>query len=168
MKIKVPEYVLKHDLTDQELVFCSFMGYLGRRGAKNVRFYMYSDDIKHILGHVKMQARLPKKTAVEYSAHGGESGGELTSIKKVFRIGMVSYHTWSVEFQAPALAWNQNGSIKYDEVEINDLDAIKIYYYIVGRISGNDIMEEGEPVLSDKTTNKSTVLAPFFKYNFMI
>lgn len=169
MKIKVPEYVLKYNLTDHELVFCSFMGWAGRRGAKKVRWYMYSDDIKHILGHVKEHKSFNKLSASEYNAATSpEAMEKLKNIKQVFNIGMLGFHTYTVDFNAPEDAWNKNGSIRYTEVEINSLDAIKIYYYLVGRISSNEELIQDGTKIENEHARKTTVLAKFFDEHFMI
>lgn len=170
MKIKVPEYVLKHDLTDHELVFCSFMGWAGRRGAKNVRWYMHSDDIKHMLGHVVAGKSPNRKTSIEYHQPDAPNTNVLLEgIRKVFTIGMPSYHTFTVDFNAPDDAWNRNGSIRYAETEINSLEAIKIYYYIIGRISGSDdLIQDGAKFHPVQSTRKSTVVEKFFQEHFMI
>ena len=168
MNIKVPAYALKHNLTDHELVFCSFMGYLGRRGAKNVRFYMYSDDIKHLLGHVKPHKSLNEMVAEEYREQGAMSVAYLEGITKVFKIGMPSYHTWSVDFNMPETEWNRNGSIPYADAKITDIEAIKIYYYMVGRVSGNDIFSDKPLYFEEETSRHTTVLAKFFREHVMI
>ena len=168
MTIKVPAYVLKHNLTDHELVFSSFMGYLGRRGAKHFRFYMYSDDIKHLLGHVKKHKSLDEMVAEEYREHGAMSDEYLENIKKVFHIGMPSYHKWSVSFNCPDDQWNTNGSLPFADVEITNIEAIKVYYYMIGRVSGNNIISDEPIKFDDGTARHTTVLAKFFREHFMI
>lgn len=168
MTIKVPTYVLKYGFNDHELVFSAFMLYLLAKENKHTKFYMWSDDIKRILGHTKKtnNKRLRRPVVEEYRERDGLAMGYLERVLKAFEIGFVDYHTWSVRYIPHTEYEFRNGNIHNTDIEITDQKAINIYYYLVGRINGQNIIEKGRPKLGDNIAIKSTVVVPFFKKHF--
>ena len=166
MKIKVLEYTLEDDLTDHEKVFSCFMAYMqGNHESKNVRYYMYSDDIKHILGHIKPHLSQPRTVAQEYKLHKGL----LDNIQKSFKIGMVNDATWTVEFIQPDDKYKAgNGKMNIVETDIQDIEAIKVYYYLMGRLSGTETILNDGIEMREGNSAKTTVLHSFFKNHAMI
>ena len=166
MKIKVLEYTLEQSMTDHEKVFSSFMGYLDRfHETKDVRFYMSSNDIKHILGHVKPHASKPRMITEEYKLRNPW----LDTISKSFKIGTASASTWFVEFRdCPREYKSQNGSFNLVDTEITDVEAIKVYYYLMGRISGPESIVADGIKIYDGNATRSNQLHPFFKDHALI
>jgi hypothetical protein len=161
MKIKVLEYTLESTLTDHEKVFINFMAYLNRfHETKGVRFYMSSHDIKHILGHIKPHASKTRKITEEYKLRNPW----LDTLSKSFKIGMASSSTWFIEFRdCPAEYKSQNGMYNIVETEITDAEAIKVYYYLMGRLSAPEsVVSKGIKIYDGNATTSST-LHPFFK-----
>ena len=168
MKIKVPAYTLEHDMTDNEKVFCALMAFISSNYSVNhVRYFMYADDIKHILGHTKKHKSKDRLVTLEYKNQNW--GEQLNTIRKLFKIGFISTQTWSVEFRRAKPEYiSRNGKYILEENDIKDLDAIKVYYYLVGRLSGTEeIINEGMEI-SDKYTHETTVLHKCFNDNFML
>ena len=166
MKIKVLEYTLQQSLTDHEKVFSSFMGYLDRfHETKDVRFYMSSNDIKHILGHVKPHASKPRKVTQEYKLRMPW----LDNISKSFKIGMAASSTWFLEFRECSPKYkSQNGMYNLVDTEITDIEAIKVYYYLMGRISATESIVADGIKIFDGNATRATTLHPFYKDHAMI
>jgi hypothetical protein len=166
MKIKVLEYTLEAELTDYEKVFSCFMAYLNRfHETKDVRFYMSSNDIKHILGHTKPHASKTRKITEEYKLRNPW----LDNISKAFKLGMASSSTWFLEFrECPPEYKSQNGMWNIVDAEITDVEAIKVYYYLMGRLSATEsIVSNGIKIFDGNATTSST-LHPFFKDHALI
>ena len=166
MKIKVLEFTLEADLTDHEKVFSCFMGYLNKcHETKDVRFYMSSHDIKHILGHIKPHASKTRKITEEYKLRNPW----LDNISKAFKIGMASSSTWFLEFrECPPEYKSQNGSMNIVDTEITDIEAIKVYYYLMGRLSSPESIVADGIKIYDGNSTRATQLHPFFKDHALI
>ena len=168
MKIKVPTYVLKHKLTDNEKLFCALMTFFAStEGWVKARYYIYSNDIKHILGHVRPHPRLNRLSAEEY--RGIEYGSQLDTIEKIFRIGFFTTQIWGVEFIDPGFEYKAaNGQLLQSETDIEDIEVIKLYYYLIGRLSGTEsIINKGISIKDDINTD-ARALHRFFEDHFML
>ena len=170
MKIKVPTYCTANNLTDHELVFCNLMLFLAvSSGWKGYRYYMWSDDIKHILGITIPHPSRSAITAISLS----NIAPQFTRLKKLFKIGTFNNPQWFVQFpdSLPDEMIAANGHLLKTEVEITDMEAIKVYYYLAGRLSGteqiiNSDIKRIDPDLA--TPIKSSVLHSFYKDHMMI
>ena len=168
MKIKVPAYTLEHNMTDNEKVFCAFMGFISSNYSVNhVRYFMYSDDIKHILAHTKEHKSKNRVSTLDYKNQNWTK--ELDTIREVFNIGFINSHTWSVEFKTAEPKYiSRNGKYILKETDIEDLNAIKCYYYLVGRLSGTEQIIDDGVKIETKYTHQTTVLHRCFEDHFMI
>lgn len=165
MKIKVPEYVLKYNLNDRQLVLCSFMGYIASIGGKSVRYHIHSEDVKRILGHVKKHPTNSTKSTIEYRTF--EHQDCYIDLQKIFRIGMLNYHTYRLEMINYEEHINRNGSLKFASATIQDRGAINVYYYLIGRVTGDtNIISNKEASLYDESGRSISVLEPFFYDEF--
>ena len=170
MKIKVPTYCTAHNLTDRELVFANLMLFFAvQSGWKNYRYYMWSDDIKHILGITTNHPRRQALTSLSIT----NIAPQFDMLKKVFRIGSFNHPQWFVQFPdyLPDDMSAANGALLKTEVEITDIEAIKVYYYLAGRLSGTEtIIDKGRNQIDprDATPDKSSVLHRFYREHLMI
>ena len=170
MKIKVPTYCAAHNLTDRELVFANLMLFIAvQSGWKDYRYYMWSDDIKHILGITTNHPRRQALTSLSITNIAPEFSG----LKKVFQLGTFNNPQWFVQFPnfLPDDMTAANGSLLKTEVEITDIEAIKVYYYLAGRLSGTEtIIDTGRNEIEprDATPDKSSVLHRFYREHLMI
>ena len=173
MKIKMLATGSQYNLNDYEKLFFFFMGFLqNKRATKDVRFYMYSDDIKHILGLVKPHKSKPIMVAEELKLTNHPI---FKNIKKVFRIGVVNTHQWFIQYRRDINTdkyISNNGHWKIVETEITDINVIKLYYYLVGRLSGTEDIVDDNVEIKESSINMtpllSQVLHPFFREHFMI
>ena len=170
MKITVPTYVTQQQLTDRELVFCNLMLFFAvQSGWKHYRYYMWSDDIKHILG-----ITVPHKSRRAVTSSSiSNIAPEFSGLKKVFQLGTFNNPQWFVQF--PEFICNEytarNGALLKTEVEITDIEAIKVYYYLAGRLSGTEtIVDTGRNEIDPReaTPDKSSVLHRFYREHLMI
>ena len=172
MKIKVPTYTLGYGLTDHELVFANLMLFFANDASgafKGYRYYMRSDDIKHILGITYLQDKRNEMSAKALS----NLAPEFDSIKRVFRLGAINFSQWFVQFpdNIPAEYISRNGRLMHTDIELKDLEAIKLYFYLAGRLSGTEsIISESIKILDEKeaTARVSSVMHPFFKEHTLI
>tara|TARA_R110000822_G_scaffold301033_1_gene424659 strand:- start:1338 stop:1844 length:507 start_codon:yes stop_codon:yes gene_type:complete len=168
MKIKVPTYVLEHELTDHEKLFCGVMTFFAStEGWVKARYYMYSNDVKHILGHTRPHKKFPRLSAEEYKSN--EYGSQLNNIEKLFRIGFFTTQRWGIEFIDPGFQYKAaNGQLLQSEIEITDIEVIKLYYYIMGRMSGTEsIINKGISIESEADVS-TRALHRFFEDHAMI
>ena len=127
------------------------------------------EDVKHMLGHVKPHPSENKMSIIEYKYQTQACEDYLKNISKVFRIGMVDYYTWGIEFDMPDEYWYKNGHIIFDEAEITDIEAIKIYYYLAGRCSDNNIFTDTEErIIPNSLAKRSSKIDVFFRDHFML
>jgi len=163
MKILVPEYVKNHNLTDQELVFANLMLYLMKRFGRKMRFYFHAEDVKRVLGLIKQTDNFGVRPIEISSADYIDN--YLGNIRKSFHIGIINYYTWIVEtHNCPNEYMYDNGQLKVCEITIKDQKAIQMYYYLVGRIAGDDIiMKDEKAKIWDTGGAFQGVLAPFFR-----
>lgn len=170
MIIKVPTHVLNENLTDRELVFSALMLFLSRSEGKKWSFNFFSEDVKTILGHFKENpGTMKRKDAVKEYALNGISDN-IGNMAKLFKIGVKNYHTWNVSFpkDLPEDCMYGNGWIKESKVSISDQYAVKVYCYLVGRVSNGTIVSQSEPKLYDKDDRKTKALHPFFYGDFSL
>jgi hypothetical protein len=128
MKIKVPYLASINNLNDRELVFAHFIYYQLRKHGKATNFYMYGSDVRRLLN---------KPTAT-----GDHVDSILERLRKVFKIGSLNLTTFRISFIDNKETVATNGSIRVEEVTIENLDAIKIYFYLIGRVTGMDVTYE--------------------------
>ena len=164
MKIKVPAKALKYDLNEYELLFTCFMAFIVKEyGYKDTRYYMYADDIKHILGQVYKHPS--RRMMVPAQSRGHEAFGKLT---KLFNFGILTQTTYTVEFIRDTEYEHRNGSLKLSEVEINDIEVIKRYYYLIGRVTSEDLVDTNTIIDRRKNAWTDKAVKPFFREYFMI
>ena len=168
MKIKVPAFTLQEELTDNEKVFCAFIAYLSVNYSMNdIRYFMYADDIKHILGHTHKHKSKNRVVSSDYKNQNWSN--ELGTIRKLFKIGFINTQTYAVEVRKPDDKYlARNGKYILKETFIKDINAIKCYYYLVGRLSGTEEIVNDGVKIEDKYTHQTTVLERCFQDNFMI
>ncbi len=164
MKIQVPAYALKYNLNDYELLFCNFMAYLAKDVKyKDARYYMYADDIKHMLGYV---VKDPSKNRMVPDCR--RTHDALGIITRVFKFGIINESTFTVEFIRRPEYNARNGHLNLEEVEITNLEVIKLYYYLVGRLTASDIIDDNVTIERRKKSWTDYALKPFFREHFMI
>lgn len=164
MKIQVPAYALRYNLNDYELLFCNFMAYLSKDVKyKDARYYMYADDIKHMLGYVVKHPSKNKMVPDTRRTHDA-----LGIITKVFKFGIINDCTYTVEFIKRPEYEYRNGALKLVDVEITEVEVMKLYYYLVGRLTSEDIIDDNTTIDRVKKSWTDYALKPFFREHFMI
>ena len=126
MKILVPIDAVNNGLSDRELVLCNLMLSFMKDNGRFVRYYIHTGDLKRILGKVN---------ATFYDTI-------LEGPRKVFTIGILNSYTATIEYKTSKQNIHKNGSIVTGYEEINDLDAIRLYYYLIGRQTGSQLVED--------------------------
>ena len=164
MKIKVPAKALEYNLNEFELLFSCFMAFIAKEyGYKDIRYYMYADDVKHILGAVYKHPT--RRMMVPEQSRSHEQLGNLT---KLFRFGILSQTTYTVEFIKDSDYEFRNGQLKLEEVEIEDIEVIKRYYYLIGRLTSEDLVDKEAIIDRPKSSWLDKAVKPFFREYFMI
>jgi len=164
MKIKVPAYALDYNLNDYELLFSCFMAFIAKEyGYKNIRYYMYADDVKHLLGFIDKNPT--RNVMVPDGRHTHKSFGTITD---VFRFGFITQDTFTVEFIRRPEYEFRNGQIMIEEAEITDFEVIKLYYYMIGRLTAEDIVDDEVKISRKKASWMDTAIKPFFREHFML
>lgn len=126
MKILVPINAVDNGLSDRELVLCNLLLSFIKEHGRMVKYFIHTGDLKRILGKVN---------ATYYDAI-------LEGPRKVFHIGVLNSYTATIEFIATNNNLHKNGAVITDYAEITDLDAIRLYYYLIGRQTGSVLVEE--------------------------
>lgn len=128
MQINVPEYTNAFDLNDDEKVLLSLVSYLQLKSKlfKPVTFVMHSYDVKRILNI------LPVRNHSLY----------IERVRKVLRIGMVSEGKWTVSLKVPDSGFHQYGRVISGKTEITNLESIKRYAFVAGRLQDPSLMED--------------------------
>ena len=127
MKITVPLLAKEYKLNDREMVFAHMIFYQLKKWGKNTVFYMHGDDVRRLLD--------------KSGASVGD--GHLEGIRKVLRVAVLDRMTFRIGYLHDRRQISQgNGAMLPCTVEINDINAIKLYYYILGRVTGSDITTE--------------------------
>jgi len=140
MKIAVPEYVVKHQLSDREMVFLSFMLYLTKREGRKTEFFFISADVKHILGC--LQATNPELY--------------IGNLRKVLRIGIMSWDTWMCILNPSKEEIAKNGAIMQTYYEITDPEAINIFHYLAGRCTDSEVLMDYDGLREHETRGART------------
>ena len=140
MKIPVPQYVLKHDdWTDREMVLLSLLLYFYSIDYKlGVTYYMHSADIKRMVDAMNVT---------------GPAGFDkyLDRLRRVLKIGMLSWDVWSVQFNPERHELSRNGRVERTLYDIQDVQAIGLFYYLAGRLTAPDIIKSDVmPLETDK------------------
>jgi len=130
MKIPVPEYVLKHDKwNDRDMVLFSLLFYFYSLDNRlGIRYYMQSVDVKRILDC--LQSAGPQN--------------HIQKFRSVLRVGIASWDVWTFEFNPKPEDKTRNGRIEKAYYDIQDTEAIGLFYYLAGRLTAPGIITDDE------------------------
>lgn len=156
MKIILPAMASKYDdWTDNEKVLMSlFFHFYSLDGIRDTTYFVHSKDIRHILGILK--AANPSKY--------------LDNIRRVLRIGLLSWDVWSIQLMYDNDSKSSNGRLLSYEDTITDLEAIKTFSYLAGRVSAPDIISEvknGPTRIASKEYRVKPVMGYHFAYSLL-
>ena len=133
LSLRIPkEWVDACDWTDREKVFLAMLFILIKDAKSwNTRFYMHWNDFRI----------LNRYHGVTPSGHSGSSG-KLNRLRKILEIGLLNEFTVSIEPKPYTARQGTSGFPAYYEVDITDTKAIQVWFYILGRYSGGNMVED--------------------------
>lgn len=137
-RVRLPQHMFDMDIewTDREKIFVSLMMNITYHNGWNCTYYMNAQDAGRILGgHGNLQNCYKK-------------------LRKLFVIGIINDYTISI---TPMKTKHMHAKMPIravcpEQATIKDVDSLLMWYYLVGRLSAGNIVED-----HDKTINKQVV-----------
>lgn len=151
MKIVVPSYCLEEaNLNDHQKVFMAFMFALERKTDNKTEYIFRSTDVKKICYNYSLSFEKPNR--------------ELAELLKVIDIAAYDNYNWGISFNQHkkilATVGSNKGLLIEGITEITNERAIKIWFYLIGRLSDRGLISDNEHPFPHKM--KQTTVMPNF------
>jgi len=132
MTIYVPKYTENYNLNDHQKVFLAFLVFLEREAGHDKEFMFYSTDVKRITGS-------------EAVPHIGRNQA-MVELLKVINISTYNSHNWGISFKQELKTLVKHGeacgNLLQCSTEITDESAIRIFFYLMGKVTGGNIITD--------------------------
>ena len=135
MKIVVPSYVLEEaNLNDHQKVFMSLMFALERKTDNETEYIFRSTDVKKITNNYSLSFENPNRNLAE--------------LQKVINFAAYDAYNWGISFNQHkkilATVGSNKGLMLEGVTEITNERAIKIWFYLIGRLTDKSLISDNE------------------------
>ena len=145
MVLKVPCKATRIGLNERYLVFTDLMHKLIRKHGKRTTFYFFAKDVKKILG----ESDDPHMHVLQ------------SKLKPLYDVGIVNPFTLRVTWNNGREEEIGTGVIKTEEYELQDQQAMNMYFYLLGRMCDDSLVTDTPPHLYDGSERGYNKVPPY-------
>lgn len=138
MNIFIPHYTKDYNLNDYQKVFLAFLLFLERKEGHSAEFMFYSTDVK----------RITNCEAIPHTGRVYNRNKSMDELLKVININTYCSYNWGISFnqelKTTVTTGEMKGALLQQEVEITDENACRIMFYLMGKVTGGNIISDND------------------------